>query len=381
MVKHEVDCFRFSEQDIPVAKEGITVDSALAVGLEPLAFIPATTTSTAHYTDHDYHIMKNLFDRPAPSIQRFGVERFQNNNDAFNSFTGFKSYDLFRMVYNAIEPHAINMIRYSQMQRFVEGRCKTTSDSCDSNDVSLCLIDQFFLFLNKVRVGNFDFDLADKFNISVSTVSRIVITWANFLYTILGKDRIWPSRAKIQKCMPSDFRKHFPNTRVILDCTEIYTQNPSSLVLKSKLYSNYKSRSTFKSLVGITPWGAICFVSDLYSGCASDKFITSDSGILRLLEPSDAVMVDKGFLIQDLLEPLGCSLIIPPFLSANAQFNTQEVQTMNEIARLRVHVERAIQRVKEYHLFDKVIPLNLMGSINQIWTVCCILTNFRGPLF
>ena len=237
------------------------------------------------------------------------------------------------------------------------------------------------MFLNKVCVGNFDFDLADKFNVSVSTVSRIVITWANFLYVIFGKQRIWPSRTKVQKRMSADFRKYFPNTRVIIDCTEIYAQNPASLVLKSKLYSNYKSRSTFKSLIGITPWGSVCFVSDLYSGCASDKFITINSGILDLLEPSDAVMVDKGFLIEDLLQPLGCSLIIPPFLSANAQFTTQEVQTMNEIARLRVHVERAIRRVKEYHIFDKVIPLNLTGSINQIWTVCCLLTNFHGPLY
>ena len=92
-------------------------------------------------------------------------------------------------------------------------------------------------------------------------------------------------------------------------------------------------------------------------------------------------MVDKGFLIHDLLEPLGCTLIIPPFLSANVQFDEQEVRKMNETARLRVHFERAIRRCKEYHIFDRPIPLNLAGTINQIWTVCCLLTNFRGPLY
>lgn len=53
----------------------------------------------------------------------------------------------------------------------------------------------------------------------------------------------------------------------------------------------------------------------------------------------------------------------------------------HNIARMRIHVERALRRIKEYHIFDAVIPLNLAPSINQIWTVCVILTNFRGPLF
>ena len=53
----------------------------------------------------------------------------------------------------------------------------------------------------------------------------------------------------------------------------------------------------------------------------------------------------------------------------------------HEIARLCIHVERAIRCIKEYHIFDGVVPLNLAPSINQYWTVCAILTNFKGPFF
>ncbi len=61
------------------------------------------------------------------------------------------------------------------------------------------------------------------------------------------------------------------------------------------------------------------------------------------------------------------------------QFTPEEVQQTEEIASVRIHVERAIGRVKEYRIFDKV-PLSMMGSINQIWTICCLLTCFQPPL-
>ena len=50
------------------------------------------------------------------------------------------------------------------------------------------------------------------------------------------------------------------------------------------------------------------------------------------------------------------------------------------IAKLRIHVEREIRRIKEYHIFDSPVPLSMVGTVNQIYTVVCLLTNFQGPL-
>lgn len=68
-----------------------------------------------------------------------------------------------------------------------------------------------------------------------------------------------------------------------------------------------------KSLIGITPFGTVSFVSNLYTGSISDKEITKESGILKLLEPGDEVMADKGFLIKDLLADINVSLVTPAF--------------------------------------------------------------------
>lgn len=65
-------------------------------------------------------------------------------------------------------------------------------------------------------------------------------------------------------------------------------------------------------------------------------------------------MADKGFLVQDLLQPQKATLTIPPFLSKtkSLQFTSKEVTETQQIAHLRIHVERAIRRIKEYQIFE-----------------------------
>ena len=142
--------------------------------------------------------------------------------------------------------------------------------------------------------------------------------------------------------MPEMFKDKYPTTRVITDCTAIWTQMPSSLLVNSQLNSSYKSRTTYNALVGIAPHGAVTFVSSLYSGNMSDPEITRLSGILDLLEPGDSVMAYKGFIVEKMLNERNVALNIPSFLSSKRQFTTEEIGQNEEIASLQIHVERYI---------------------------------------
>ena len=132
------------------------------------------------------------------------------------------------------------------------------------------IIDEMFMFLVRIKLGLFVQDLVFRFELHISTVSRKLTTWVNYLYFLLGIQPIWPSREEIDACMPDELGQLYPATRVILDCTEVFVQTPSSLLLQSQLYSSYKSNTTLKCLIGIAPHGAIIFVSSLYTGAISD---------------------------------------------------------------------------------------------------------------
>lgn len=240
---------------------------------------------------------------------------------------------------------------------------------------SLRPIDEYFLVMCKLRQGFPEEHLSHLFDISTSTVSRIFISWINFMYLRLGQLNIWPTRQVINETMPEDFKQKYSSTRVIIDCTEVRCQMPSSLHLNGELFSNYKHHTTLKGLIGISPGGAITFIIQLYTGSISDREIVVRSGLLDLpLQDGDSVMADKGFTIEDLL-PLGVSLNISPFLGSSNKMPAQDVVRTQEIASLRIHVERAINKIKNFHIWDGVVPLHQFGVVNQMWAVCAILCN------
>ena len=127
----------------------------------------------------------------------------------------------------------------------------------------------------------------------------------------------------------------------------------------------------------------------LYTGSISDKQIATRSGFLELLsskkevsevKDGDSIMADKGSDIEEDLKKIGIQFNIPPFLKEKPQCNENEVIRTQTIAKRRIHVERAIGKVRNFLMFNTRIPVSSLDTINQLWTVCCLLSNFMNPV-
>lgn len=242
----------------------------------------------------------------------------------------------------------------------------------------LCVDDELVLTLVKLRHDFPESDLANRFCISQSTVSRIFSTWVLCLYSTFKEISTWPSRQLIDKYMPSSFQQKYPSTRVVIDATEFRMEKPANPDVQAATWSNYKNTNTFKLLVGVTPNGVISFLSPLWGGRISDKQITIRSDLFDLLEPGDAIMADRGFDIASLM-PAGTSLNIPPFLGVKTQFDEEELVATRRIASLRIHVERAMERIKNFQMTQS-FPASLCPLAEPIIFTCAFLTIFEPPL-
>ena len=179
--------------------------------------------------------------------------------------------------------------------------------------------------------------------------------------------------------MPKEFKEIYPSTCVIIDCTEPFIETPSSLNIQSSTWSSHKHHNTFKGLIGISPTGACIFVSSLYTGGISDQKLTRRCGLLDLIESGDSVMADKGFDVSYGLLLHGCRLNMPSFVKGGHMSGTNVVKT-RKIASLRIHVERAIGRIKQYHILTSVIPLSIAPYVDSVWFIYCALTLLHPPL-
>ena len=108
--------------------------------------------------------------------------------------------------------------------------------------------------LMRIRCGYTKQDIAYRFGTSVSTVSKTLLTWIQFLYNqfLPLKSVMFADKGRVREVMPPTFKK-YKNIRCIIDFSEFFCQRPGNFERQGNLYSSYKFHTTFKILVACAP--------------------------------------------------------------------------------------------------------------------------------
>lgn len=283
--------------------------------------------------------------------------QFIKSDNELSTLTGIESFDIFNTIVNIVK-----LIKP------------------ENSNAKLSVQDKVLMTYVKLKQNMSYACLSILFNCcTAKQCKRIFTEMIHILSKCLKVAIPWPSEEEILRNLPKCF-EDFKDVRIVLDCTEISLQKSKNLCCQLNTYSHYKGTYTCKFLTGVTPAGNISFISKPYGGRASDKIIFEQSNLKNLLHLGDAIMVDRGFLIDDMCKMNGWKCIRPPFLKNKKQFTKSEAILTSKIACARVHIERSNQRIKAFQIFSNRLPVNLVPLLEEIFTVICATVNLNSPI-
>ncbi|XP_031551929.1 uncharacterized protein LOC116289191 [Actinia tenebrosa] len=327
-----------------------------------------TTSGTTEYqaaecqtTEFEYMFQKSKYQAPS--------KYFFESDEKVRFYTGLPSQEVLMVVFNHVAPYVTQQTQ--SLDRFQE----------------------FMIVLIKLRLNPPLQDLAYRFAVAVSTISRIFFHWVVVMDARLFPFVYWPDRDQLWRTMPQCYQYAFgKKTTVVIDCFEVFIEKPSNLLAKAQTFSSYKHHNTIKVLIGITLQGTISYVSEAWGGRVSDKFLTENCGFLEKLIPGDMVMADRGFTITESVGLMQAKLVVPAFTKGKAQLDPVDVETTRGIANVRIHVERVIGLLRrKYTVFQSTLPTDFLicnhrysdrhtPLVDSMLRVCAALVNFCPPI-
>ena len=129
---------------------------------------------------------------------RFRLANISHDEKMITFYTGFPSFETLKACFEYLGP-AVNHLSYKERNE--------TDVSRSGRPHILLPIEEFFLVLVHLRLGLMEQDIAYRFNISQSTMSRIIITWINFMYLQFKELPLWPKKEIVTSYMPQTFKE------------------------------------------------------------------------------------------------------------------------------------------------------------------------------
>ena len=200
-------------------------------------------------------------------LTKICLDRFKHNEAHLKFYSGFEMYEMFNIFYTFLQLGANALIYWGSVTNINFA----IEPSKYGRSRSLQPQEELFPMLVRLRCGLLIEGLSVRFNISTSSIKRIITTWIDFLHFRLRALTIWSQRKTTDEFMPKDFKELYPSTRCIVDFTEIFIEMSTSYRSQSATFSNCNHHNIVKGLIGNVPSRSVTFVSEIYIGRCSEK--------------------------------------------------------------------------------------------------------------
>lgn len=180
--------------------------------------------------------------------------------------------------------------------------------------------------------------------------------------------------------MPHCFEVHYQDCKMIIDCTEVRTAVLHNSAAAPALFTLQGEVHPQASCSYHTMWSCVLPLKGLWReavGCIHYCW-------LWLAEPSATRGCCNGRqrVAWNSGRPwrVTSSVSDSPFLQGEGQFSESNVRETYKISQVRIHVERAIQRIKMFHILNMHVPTKLIPALSGVFHICCILANLQPPI-
>ena len=178
------------------------------------------------------------------------IESVKHNNEEFSACTGLQNCDVFEVLCDHLRPKAkaLQWWRGKATIKLLCSKKKKGKQFLRPYVRGLIVEEQFFAVLFRLKTGVPVKIAAKPFSLSTSAFSNMFTTWVNFLAHEL--EEMTAAVTTDLPFMGAPSFRDFPDTKMVIDCTEIFAERPSGLSARQQMFSAYKHHITIKFLVG-----------------------------------------------------------------------------------------------------------------------------------
>ena len=184
--------------------------------------------------EHECEYLRSLEDRlevlqkevECLAKSQMRAKMIEGNDRATRFYTGLPTFVVFMALFEYLQGKASRMRLWRGPKAEENRKPDRRGAGGRTGGRRLDLVDEFFMTLIRLRLGLFSEDIAQRFGISVSYFGKIFNTWVVFLSKELSLLFPFPSPEKVKMHTPRQF-SDYPNTRIIIDCFELFIERPS----------------------------------------------------------------------------------------------------------------------------------------------------------